>query len=123
LFANSLEFYRATNGMPVGYFWGLKTAGVFQTEEEVSSYRSKTGKLIQPDAKPGDVRYVDVDGDGVIGNSDRVKLGDPNPDFIFGFNVSLDYKGFDFLVQASGVAGNQLVQSWRGPWWTWQLFC
>lgn len=115
LFANSLEFYRATNGMPVGYFWGLKTAGVFQTEEEVNSYRSKAGGLIQPDAKPGDVRYVDVDGDGVIGNGDRVKLGDPNPDFIFGFNVSLDYKGFDFGVQASGVAGNQLVQSWKGP--------
>jgi hypothetical protein len=93
----------------------LKTAGVFQTEEEVNSYRSKSGKLIQPDAKPGDVRYVDIDGDGVIGNSDRINIGDPNPDFIFGFNVSVDYKGFDFLVQASGVAGNQLVQSWKGP--------
>jgi TonB-linked SusC/RagA family outer membrane protein len=115
LFANSLEFYRATNGQPVGYFWGLKTAGVFQTEEEVNAYRSKTGQLIQPDAKPGDVRYVDLNGDGVIGNEDRTNIGDPNPDFIFGFNVSLDYKGFDFGVQASGVAGNQLVQSWRGP--------
>ena len=115
LYANSGEFYRATNGQPVGYFWGLKTAGVFQTEEEVNAYTSKTGKLIQPDAKPGDVRYVDVNGDGVIGNEDRTKVGDPNPDFIFGFNVSLDYKGFDFLVQASGVAGNQLVQSWKGP--------
>jgi TonB-dependent starch-binding outer membrane protein SusC len=115
LFANSLEFYRATNGMPVGYFWGLKTAGVFQTEAEVNSYVSKTGKLIQPEAKPGDVRYVDLNGDGVIGNEDRTKIGDPNPDFIFGFNVSLDYKGFDFSVQASGVQGNQLVQSWRGP--------
>jgi TonB-linked SusC/RagA family outer membrane protein len=115
LFANSPEFYRATNGQPVGYFWGLKTAGVFQTEAEVDSYRSKTGKLIQPDAKPGDVRYVDLNGDGVIGNEDRTSIGDPNPDFIFGFNISLDYKGFDFGVQASGVAGNQLVQSWKGP--------
>jgi TonB-dependent starch-binding outer membrane protein SusC len=115
LFANSLEFYRAANGMPVGYFWGLKTNGVFQTEEDVNAYRSKTGKLIQPDAKPGDVRYVDMNSDGIIGNEDRTKLGDPNPDFIFGFNVSLDYKGFDFLVQASGVQGNELVQSWRGP--------
>lgn len=115
LFANSLEFYRATNGQPVGYFWGLKTAGVFQTEEEVNAYRSKTGQLVQPDAKPGDVRYVDLNGDGVIGNEDRTNIGDPNPDFIFGFNVSLDYKGFDFGVQASGVAGNQLVQSWKGP--------
>ena len=42
-------------------------------------------------------------------------IGNPNPDFIFGFNVSLDYKGFDFMVQGSGVAGNELVQSWKGP--------
>jgi TonB-linked SusC/RagA family outer membrane protein len=115
LYANSGQFYRAKNGLPVGYFWGLKTAGIFQTEEEVNAYRGKSGGLIQPDAKPGDVRFVDLDGNGVIGNEDRTKIGDPNPDFVFGFNVSLDYKGFDFLVQASGVAGNQLVQSWRGP--------
>jgi len=101
--------------MPVGYFWGLKTAGIFQTEEEVNNYKGKTGTLIQPSAKPGDVRYVDLNGDGVIDNLDRTKIGDPNPDFIVGFNVSLDYKGLDFSVQASGVAGNQLVQSWRGP--------
>lgn len=115
LYANSLEFYRAENGHPVGYFWGLKTAGVFQTEEEVYSYVDKVGKVIQPNAKAGDVRYVDLNGDGVIDNGDRTKIGDPNPDFIFGFNVALDYKGFDFAVQASGVAGNQLVKSYRGP--------
>lgn len=115
LFANSGEFYRAANGMPVGYFWGLKTAGVFQTEAEVGDYKSKAGKSIQPEAKPGDVRYVDLNDDGIIGNEDRTMIGDPNPDFIFGFNVSLDYKGFDFSLQASGVAGNQLVQSWKGP--------
>lgn len=115
LFANSDQFYRAYNGNPVGYFWGYKTAGVFQTEEEVNSHVNKTGKRIQPDAKPGDLRFVDLNDDGVIDNSDRTKIGDPNPDFIFGFNISLDYKGFDFMVQASGVSGNQLVQSWRAP--------
>jgi TonB-linked SusC/RagA family outer membrane protein len=115
LFANSLEFYRAANGYPVGYFWGLKTAGIFQSEAEVSTYVSKTGKVIQPDAKPGDLRYADLNDDGVIDNNDRTMIGNPNPDFIFGFNVSLDYKGFDFMLQASGVAGNQLVQSWKGP--------
>ena len=115
IYANAGEFYRAQNGFPVGYFWGLKTAGIFQTEEEVTSYVSKTGNLIQPEAKPGDVRYVDLNDDGTIGNEDRTMIGNPNPDFIFGFNVSLDYKGFDFMVQASGVSGNQLVQSWKGP--------
>jgi outer membrane receptor protein involved in Fe transport len=115
LFANAGEFYRAQNGFPVGYFWGLKTTGVFQTEEEVSAYRGKAGKLVQPEAKPGDVRYVDINDDGIIGNEDRTMIGNPNPDFIFGFNVSLDYKGFDLMVQGSGVAGNELVQSWKGP--------
>ncbi|GAO42347.1 SusC/RagA family TonB-linked outer membrane protein [Flavihumibacter petaseus] len=115
LFANSLEFYRAQNGFPVGYFWGLKTAGVFQSEAEVNGYVNKGGTVIQPSAKPGDVRYVDQNGDGVISNDDRIMIGDPNPDFIFGFNVALDYKGFDFMVQGSGVTGNQLVQSWKGP--------
>jgi TonB-dependent starch-binding outer membrane protein SusC len=115
LYANSDQFYRAYNGYPVGYFWGFKTAGIFQTEADVNSYIGKTGKLIQPEAKPGDVRYVDQDGNGIIDNDDRAMIGNPNPDFIYGFNVSLDYKGFDFLVQASGVAGNQLVKSWRAP--------
>lgn len=113
LYANSLEFYRAANGQPVGYFWGLKTAGIFQTEAEVNSYVSKSGDKIQPNAQPGDVRYVDFNNDGVIDAKDKTKIGDPNPDFTFGFNIALDYKGFDFLVQASGVAGNQIVQSWR----------
>ncbi|WP_207514473.1 SusC/RagA family TonB-linked outer membrane protein [Longitalea luteola] len=113
LYDNALEFYRASNGNPVGYFWGLKTDGLFQTEADVNGYVSKTGNRIQPDAQPGDVRFVDVNDDGVINANDKTKIGDPNPDFTFGFNVALDYKGFDFLVQASGVAGNQIVQSWR----------
>lgn len=113
LYANAGEFYRAANGMPVGYFWGYKTAGVFQTEAEVNAYTGKTGGKIQPDAQPGDVKYVDLNNDGVIDANDKTKIGDPNPDVTFGFNIALDYKGFDFAVQASGVAGNQIVQSWR----------
>lgn len=112
LYDNSLEFYRAQNGFPVGYFWGLKTDGVFQTEEEVRAH-SKSGQLVQPNAMPGDVRYVDLNGDGVINDLDRTQIGDPNPDFTFGFTLAGDYRGFDFSILASGVAGNQLVQSWR----------
>ncbi|RYY37836.1 MAG: TonB-dependent receptor [Sphingobacteriaceae bacterium] len=112
LFDNSLEFYRAQNGFPIGYFWGLKTDGIFQNEAEVQGHRSN-GTLIQPNAQPGDVRYVDLNSDGVINDLDRTQIGNPNPDFTFGFNFSADYKGFDFSVQASGVAGNELVQSWR----------
>lgn len=112
LFDNSLEFYRAQNGFPVGYFWGLKTDGVFQTEEEVLAF-SKSGQLVQPNAAPGDVRYVDLNDDGVINDLDRTQIGDPNPDFTYGFTLSADYKGFDISILGNGVAGNQLVQSWR----------
>ncbi len=112
LYDNSLEFYRAQNGFPVGYFWGLKTAGVFQTEEEVNAYH-KGGQKVQPNAQPGDVKYVDLNNDGVINDADRTIIGDPNPDYTFGLNLSADWKGFDFSLLASGVAGNELVQSWR----------
>ncbi|WP_343672314.1 TonB-dependent receptor [Chitinophaga sp.] len=115
LYANAGEFYRAANGEPVGYFWGYKTDGVFQTADDVLAYKNKSGAPIQPDARPGDVRFADLNGDGVIDAKDKTKIGDPNPDFTFGFNIGLNYKGFDFMVQASGVSGNQLVKSWRSP--------
>jgi TonB-linked SusC/RagA family outer membrane protein len=113
LFDNSLEFYRAQSGFPIGYFWGLKTAGIFQNEAEVANYRSGNGKLIQPSAAPGDVRYQDLNGDGVIDNQDRTIIGKPNPDYTFGITFSGDYKGFDFSIVASGVSGNDIVQSYR----------
>lgn len=112
LFDNAQEFYRAQSGFPIGYFWGLKTAGIFQNEAEVQSYRAN-GALIQPTAAPGDVRYQDLNGDGQIDGSDRTMIGNPNPDYTFGITLSGDYKGFDFSVVASGVAGNELVQSYR----------
>lgn len=113
LYDNSLEFNRAQTGYPIGYFWGLTTNGLFQTEEDVYSHRSSEGKVIQPNAQPGDVRYVDQNDDGVIDDLDRGQIGTAVPDYTFGFNVSLNYKGFDFTLLASGVAGNELVQSYR----------
>ncbi|MCD9015672.1 SusC/RagA family TonB-linked outer membrane protein [Parachryseolinea silvisoli] len=113
LYNNALEFYRAENGHPIGYFWGLKTNGIFQTAEEVAAYRSSEGTVIQPTAQAGDVKYVDRDDNGVINDQDRTELGSPLPDFTFGFNVSAAYKGFDLTIQANGVAGNQIVQAYR----------
>ncbi|MFB6318303.1 SusC/RagA family TonB-linked outer membrane protein [Saccharicrinis sp. FJH54] len=114
LFDNAGEFYRrAESGYPIGYFWGLETDGVFQTEAEVASYRNSEGKVIQPNAKPGDLKFVDVDDNGVINDDDKGMVGDPNPDIIYGFNIGCAYKGLDFSVLASGVAGNQLVQAYR----------
>jgi len=113
LYANSSEFYRAEAGHPIGYFWGYQTNGLFQKNSEVQNYKSSDGTIIQPNAKPGDVRYVDQNGDGKIDEKDKVEIGDPNPDFTFGINFSCNYKAFDFSVDANGVAGNQIVQSYR----------
>ncbi|WP_456867431.1 SusC/RagA family TonB-linked outer membrane protein [Galbibacter sp. BG1] len=115
LWDNSPEFYRAENGHALGYFWGYKTDGVFQTEEEIENYRSADGTKIQPTALPGDLRYVDTNGDGEINNSDKTEIGDPNPDLTYGISLSANYKALDFSVQTNGVAGNQLVQAYRNP--------
>ena len=113
LYDNSLEFYhRAQTGYPIGYFWGWQTDGIFQNESEVATY-THNGMMVQPNAKPGDLRYVDQNNDGVINENDKTNIGDPNPDYVFGFSVGFDYKGFDFAVDANGVAGNQIVQSYR----------
>lgn len=113
LFDNSQEFYRAQNGLPIGYFWGLRTNGLFQNEQEVLNYRSGTGALIQPNAQPGDLRFVDINNDGKIDDSDRTMVGKPNPDYTYGINLTASYKGFDFSILASGVIGADIVQSTR----------
>lgn len=113
LYNNSEEFYRAENGHAIGYFWGFKTDGIFQNEQEIADWQAAGKGILQTDVKPGDVRYVDVNGDGVIDEYDKVDLGSGNPKFTYGFNISLDYKGFDFSIVANGVAGNKIVQSYR----------
>ncbi|NOW97905.1 TonB-dependent receptor [Mucilaginibacter sp. SG564] len=112
LTASTDEFYRAQVGYPIGYFYGLKTDGLFQTQQDVNSY-AKNGTLIQPGAKPGDVRFVDLNGDGKIDANDKTMLGDPNPHETYGFNLNAGYKGFDISIQLNGVAGNQIVNGIR----------
>ncbi len=109
IFANAPEFYRAQDGFPLGYFWGYKTAGVYQNQQQIDALG------IQPNATPGDVIYEDISGNGSIGDEDKTMVGDPNPDVTFGFSLSANYKAFDFLIAANGVAGNQIAQSYRSP--------
>ncbi len=91
------ELYRAQVGYPIGYFWGYKTLGVFQTEAEVNAYRNPEGNVIQPTSVAGDLIFDDTNDDGVINYLDKVMIGDPNPDFIAGLNFSVGYKGFDLV--------------------------
>ena len=109
LHADQTEAYRAQVGYPIGYFWGLKSNGLFQNQSEIDNYKNAEGAVIQPNAKPGDMRFVDQNGDGVIDQEDNVNLGDPNPNCIFGISLDLSYKGFDFNAIANGMAGNQIM--------------
>ena len=113
LYDNSPEFYRASNGKPIGYFWGYKTAGIFQNQAQIDDYRNRNYGFLQNNPQPGDVIFVDVNGDGVINDDDKVDLGNGMPKFTYGFNIGFSYKGFDFTANASGSAGNKIVQSYR----------
>ena len=93
--------------MPFPYFYGYKTDGIFQNAAEVQSYVNQDGALIQPKAAPGDVRFVDVNGDGVLNDADRTYIGKGVPDWAFGINLSAEYKGFDFSMLLQGMAGVQ----------------
>lgn len=114
LYNNAPAFYRrAETGFPIGYFWGWKTDGIFQNETEVDNHRNTEGKIIQPTAQPGDLRYVDQDGNGLINEDDKVMIGDANPAYVLGFTLNAEYKGFDLNISAHGVTGNKIAQSYR----------
>ncbi|MCD8288526.1 MAG: TonB-dependent receptor [Prevotella sp.] len=96
---------RAENGQPFPYFYGYKTAGIFQTMEDVQNYTNASGQMIMPDAEPGDIRFVDVNGDGEITSDDRTNIGNGTPKWTFGLNLDVDWKGFDLGIFLQGVAG------------------
>lgn len=115
---NTTYLARAEVGQPVGFFHGYKTNGIFQNQEQIDSYTwtdPTTGetKKILPDAKPGDVIFVDLNNNGSIDDGDKTFIGDPHPDVTYGISINLGYKGFDFSLTGYGVAGNQIAKSYR----------
>lgn len=106
LFQGLDEMNRVQEGHPIGYFYGLQTAGIFQNQDEIDAY-SQDGNLIQPDAQPGDVKFVDLNGDGRINADDKTQIGDPNPEYYYGLNIQLNYKAFDFSIYTYGAGGFQ----------------
>jgi TonB-linked SusC/RagA family outer membrane protein len=103
---------RTEVGHTYNSFYGFQTQGIFQTQEEIEAYVGPKGK-IQPNARPGDFRWEDINGDGVINENDRKFLGNPMPKYTFGFTLSAAYKGFDVVLFAQGVAGNKIFQGLR----------
>ena len=93
-------------GKPIGLFWGYKTNGILQSDEAANGLVYNGNEL-----KAGDIAYIDTNEDGIINTEDRVILGDPNPDFTFGFNTSISYKAFTLSAQFHGSVGNEVVNA------------
>ena len=91
----------------------MKTDGIFQNWDEVNSYVNSKGEKIQPNAQPGDVRFVDANGDGKIDDADRVKIGKGMPDWTVGFSIALDWRGFDLNAFFQGTIGNDVFDGSR----------
>ncbi len=104
---------RTQVGQAYNSFYGFQTAGIFQNTAEVNAYTNAAGSLIQPNAVPGDFRWVDTDGDGSITDKDKKFLGSPIPKYTFGLTLNFDYKGFDLMIFTQGVSGNKIFQGLR----------
>lgn len=102
---------RMEEGLPIGYFYGYKTNGLFQTQADVDAHPSQAA--LGAEAAPGDIRFVDNNGDGVINSDDKTYIGDPIPDFVMGLNISLRYKDFDFVAYAFASIGNDIVRNYE----------
>jgi len=103
------ERTKTVEGEEPGYFFGYQTNGIFQNQFEINSHASENGALLQAQAQPGDIRFVDVNGDGELNGEDRTKIGSPWPDFTGGLNISLAYDNFDFTANLYASVGNELV--------------
>lgn len=111
------DFYSNVNrtevGRPIGAFYGWVTDGLFQNHNEVEAHQ-KDDVLLQPQATPGDMRFKDLNGDGLINSDDRTWIGNPLPDFTYGLNLNLGYKNFDFTALFQGSYGNDIYNVGKG---------
>ena len=102
---------RAQNGKPFPFFYGFKTNGIFQTYDDINSYVNANGGLIMPNAKPGDFRMVDVNGDGQITDDDRTDIGNGTPKWTYGLKFDAEWRGFDFSMFWQGVGGAKVFDA------------
>lgn len=98
---------RTIAGLPIGHFYGYVVEGVYQNNEHIK--QSEPNKF---NPRPGDLKFKDVDGSGEIDENDRTKIGNPTPDFTYGFNINFGYKGFDLSIDMMGVYGNEIYRNW-----------
>lgn len=103
--ANGAASTASRVGLPIGAFYGYKTDGIFQSNEDLNAYPHSS------QAGVGDLRFVDVSGDKKIDGRDRTYIGSPIPKFIFGLNYQMSYKGFDFSFDLQGQTGNKILNA------------
>ncbi|MDB2521083.1 TonB-dependent receptor [Flavobacteriaceae bacterium] len=99
---------RMEAGYPIGFFYGYKTNGVFQNQDEIDN-----DPVTSVATSPGDFKFVDIDEDGEIDLDDRTNIGDPHPDYTLGFNFGFDYKNIDFSASAFGAYGNEIIRNFE----------
>ncbi len=99
-------------GQPIGTYYGRNVIGIFQNQAEIDNYAVE-GAPIQPNAKPGDFKFEDVDGNGIIDAKDRIFLGSALPTYMIGFNTTLEYKSFDFSFDLYAQGGNKIYNAKR----------
>ena len=102
---------RMQPGQPLGYFYGYQTDGIFQNQAEVDAHPSQIA--LGANAVPGDLRFKDLNNDGIINTDDRTNIGDPIPEITMGFNINLNYKGFDFVAYSFASIGNDMVRNYE----------
>jgi TonB-dependent starch-binding outer membrane protein SusC len=125
------------NGEAPGAFWGYQTDGIFRPEDAATIVDTATGReryvvvnqpyrvnpttgtvtFLQNNALPGDVRFVDTNGDTLLNDRDKVVIGNPNPDFTFGFTIDLEYRGFDLNCFFQGSVGNDIFNANKSGWY------
>lgn len=115
------NFVRSQVGHPMASWYVIQTDGIFQSAEEVNNYKSSDGKIIQPNAKPGDIRYIDLNDDGQINDNDRSFHGSPWPTLQAGLQFNASYRGFTLNMQWIGIFGNQIYDDVRRPLDSYQL--
>ncbi|MBS7566873.1 TonB-dependent receptor [Mucilaginibacter sp. Bleaf8] len=106
------EIFRTQVGQPVASFYGYKTQGIFHSQAEIDAY-ALNGNKIQPNAKPGDIKFQDTNNNGVIDEADRQFLGSQLPSWTYGTTIGASYKAFDFKIFGQGAWGNKIFQGYR----------
>ena len=105
------ECFRAEVGKPIGFFYGYKSQGIFQTQEQIDNYQ---GVKVNGDAtQPGDVIWCDINHDNKIDENDRTEIGNPHPDFTMGFSLNASWKAFDVAITTYGAFGHQILKCYR----------